>query len=108
MSLSSKFANWFNKNWLDAGGLITPATAADYIGIKRQSVHYLIMTDKIRKFVFEYKHEYVDENDNPMPDIPEEITSRIYVSFEDTRKYKDKKIANERKRADFEGYEHEE
>tara|TARA_B100001964_G_C13712057_1_gene370719 strand:- start:310 stop:510 length:201 start_codon:yes stop_codon:yes gene_type:complete len=66
------------------------------------------MTDKIRKFVFEYKHEYVDENDNPMPDIPEEITSRIYVSFEDTRKYKDKKIANERKRADFEGYEHEE
>ena len=27
------YRNWFNKCWIEAGGLISPASAAEYIGI---------------------------------------------------------------------------
>ena len=80
------YRNWFNKCWIEAGGLISPASAAEYIGITRQSVSYLMHVEKIRKYVYSYIA-------NSINDI-ESDWDKIFVSFHDTMKYAEEKYNN--------------
>ena len=54
MRNTKAFNEWFFKSWKEAGGLIEPATAADLIGIQRQSINGMIKNNKIKKY--HYKH----------------------------------------------------